>query len=216
MPKKPPPKPPAKPRQTKDPVTHRFQSVLTRDLCDQLCDTHGKGRDFRNATAIRCGVHPVLLTRWLKLGANDPEAGLATELFMRMGKAECDYRADLIKEVADPTSMTEVVEYDDGKPIGKTTVARRTQGLQWLLERRFRQFRADALPKPDDLEISVMLEPAAASEMNQEAALQIITMIASNPERLPPALLQVFLQAGWALPATASQKVMTDGQATAH
>ncbi len=202
----------AKKRQTKDPVTHRFQTILTRELVEKLVATHGEGRDFRNVTAVRCQVHPKLLTRWLKEGAEDPEAGLRTELFMRMAQAEGDYRAALIQEVADPTAMTETMTYEDGKPSSKVTEARRTTGLQWLLERRFHQFRANALPKADDLEICAMLEPQAGAEMNQEMALQIVAMIARNPERLPPPMRQAFLQAGWSLPS----KAMTDGQETAH
>ena len=202
-------------RQTKDPVTHRFQTTLSRALVELLVKTHGEGRDFRNVTAVRCQVHPKLLTRWLSEGAKDPDAGLKTELFMRMAQAEGDYRAELIGEVGNPISMTETMTFEDGKPASKVTEARRTTGLQWLLERRFHQFRANAMPKADDLEICAMLEPQAGAEMNLEQALQIVTMIANNPQRLPPALLQVFSVAGWTVPA----KAMTDGQdsnQTAH
>ena len=201
-------KPPATPkRQPKDSVTHRFQSILTRELCDRLCDTHEAGRDFRNATAVRCQVHPTLLTRWLKLGESDPNAGLATELFMRFGEIESIIRAGYIAEVSDSTASTEETVFDEGKPISKTVVSRRTQGVQWLMERRFRQFRVEHVQKPDETEIVEMLVPQATT-YNLETVLAICQQMAAQPERLPAAVRELFASTDWAAP-----RKMTDGQA---
>jgi hypothetical protein len=196
-----------KPRQTKDPVTHRFQSTLTRALCDQLCKTHEEGRDFRNVTAVMCDVHPVTLTRWLKLGAESPDAGLHTELYMRMCKTEGGIRADWIAEVADTTVSLEDVTYDDGKPVGKTTTSRRTHGIQWLLEKRFRQFRKEHIHKVDELEVTALLEPQAVV-YTADMVLGIVQQMAQDPERLPPAIRQLFANTDWRVP-----KELTDGQA---
>jgi hypothetical protein len=197
----------SKPRQQKDPVTHRFQSVLSRELCDKLCEAHQEGRDFRNITAVRCGVHPVTLTRWLKLGSSDENAGLHSELFMRMAKAEGDTRAAYISEVSNPVASTEETEYADGKPVSKTVESRRTQGIQWLLERRFRQFRADSVPKVDDLEMADLLQPQA-TVYSLEMVLDICQQMAAQPERLPVAVRQLFANTDWAVPTR-----MNDGQA---
>lgn len=198
------------PRQTKDPVTHRFQSTLTRELCDLLCKTHEEGKDFRNVTAVRCGVHPVNLTRWLKLGASDETAGLYTELFMRMARAEGDTRAEWIAEVADPVASVEDVTYDEGKPVGKTTTTRRVNGLQWLLERRFKQFRSEHIQKPDEMEVTAMLEPQA-TVYTADMVLGIVQQMAAHPERLPEAVRRLFAQTDWCVP-----KEMTDGQSSTH
>ncbi len=195
-----------KPRH-QDPVTRRFASILSRELCDLLCLTHEQSGDFRNVTAVRCGVHPVTLTRWLKLGATDESAGLHTELFMRMGKAEGDFRATLLVAVADPTVTIQENGTDgDGNPTTKN-VSRRVTGLQWLLERRFRQFRADSVAKPDDLEIADMLQPAA-TVYSLEMVLDICQQMAAQPERLPVAVRQLFASTDWAVPGKRA-----DGQA---
>ena len=199
-----------KPRQQKDPVTHRFQSVLTRELLDQLCETHEKGRDFRNVTAVRCGVHPTLLTRWLKTGAETADGGLYTELFMRMGQIEGDLRAGHIAEVSNPIASTEHTEFDEGKPVSKTVESRRTQGIQWLMERRFRQFRSEHIPKVDELEIATMLEPQA-TVYTAEMVLGIVQQMAAQPERLPEAVRRLFAQTDWGVP-----KEMTDAKTATH
>lgn len=196
------------PRQQKDPVTHRFQSVLSRELVDKLCETHEKGKDFRNVTAVRCGVHPVTLTRWLKLGMNDEKAGLATELFMRFAQIEGDIRAGLLAEMANPESQTEHMTYEDGKPSSKVSTSRRTQGVQWLLERRFRQFRVEYLQKPDELEVVAMLEPQA-TVYTAEMVLGLVQQMAADPERLPEAVRRLFAQTDWRVP-----REMTDGSKT--
>lgn len=197
-----------KPRQPKDTVTHRFESVLTRALVDQLCEIHEQGRDFRNVTAARCGVHPKLLTRWLRLGSEDENGGLHAELFLRMIAIEGSLRAGYLAELSDPTASTETVEYKDGKPVSKTVTARRTQGIQWLMERRFQQFRVEHIQKPDEVEVLAMLEPQA-TVYTAEMALSLVQQMAAHPERLPEGVRLLFAQTDWRVP-----KEMTDGQAT--
>lgn len=195
-----------KPKQTKDPVTHRFQSTLTRELCDLLCQTHEEGRDFRNVTAVRCDVHPVTLTRWLKIGAESETAGLHTELYMRMAKAEGLIRAGYIKEVEDPIASTEECQYDEGKLIGKTTSSRRTSGVQWLMERRFKQFRVEHIQKPDETEVLSMFEPQA-TVYTADMVLGILQQMAADPERLPVAFRVLLANTDWRV-----ARKITDGQ----
>lgn len=189
-----PPKKP--PRQPKDPVTHRFQSILTRELVDKLCETHHAG-DFRNATAARCTVHPKLLTRWLNLGRDNEDAGLATELYIRFCAIEGDLRAELIAEVRDTTAS--VTELEDGKPVSMT--ARRTSGVQWLLERRFRQYRADHVVALDEQDALAMLDPPAVA-LNLESAIAVCRSLAAAPERLPPEIRALFAATDWRAPKT--------------
>lgn len=194
-------------RQTKDPVTHRFQTTLTRELCDLLCKTHEEGKDFRNVTAVRCKVHPTVLTRWLKLGQTEPDSGLHAELFMRMSAIEGDIRAGYIAEVSNPISSTEETAYEDGKPVSKTVVSRRTNGIQWLMERRFRQYRVEHVQKPDEAEVLSMLEPQA-TVYSLDMVLDICQQMAAQPERLPVAIRELFSTTDWAVP-----RKLNDGQA---
>lgn len=207
MPSKKPPKTPK--RQKTDAITHRFQSVLTAELVEELCKVHEEGQDFRNVTAVRCGVHPTLLTRWLKQGAESAEGGLCTELFMRFGKIEGDIRAGYIAEVSDPTASTEESQYDDGKVVGKIVTTRKTSGIQWLMERRFRQFRVEHIQKPDELAISEMLEPAA-TVYTADMVLGIMQQMAAYPERLPVAIRLLLANTDWRV------KDSIDAQASTH
>lgn len=194
MPSKKPPK--TAKRQPTDVVTHRFQSVLTRELVEELCKVHQEGQDFRNTTAIRCGVHPTLLTRWLRQGSETSEGGLQTELFMRFGKIEAEIRAAYIAEVSDPTASTEESQYDDGKVVGKIVTTRKTTGIQWLMERRFRQFRVEHIQKPDELQISEMLEPQQ-TVYTADMVLGILQQMAAYPERLPVAIRLLLSKTDW-------------------
>lgn len=195
-----------KPRQTQG-ARGRFESTLTRELLESLCETHEKGRDFRNVTAARCGVHPKLLTRWLTLGSEDESGGLYAELFLRMLAIEGTIRAVYIAECSNPSASTEKTEYDNGKPVSKTVESRNTRGIQWLMERRFKQFRVEHLAKPDELEVTAMLEPVA-TVYTAEMVLGIVQQMALNPERLPEAVRVLFARTDWRVP-----KEMTDGQA---
>lgn len=163
----------------------RLRSALDEDLFAQLCETHRTGRDFRNATALRCGVHPKMLTRWLERGAADEHAGLYTRLFVEFGRIEADIRATWIDEVANPEASREDVHFDDnGKPISKTASSRRTNGVEWLLERRFKQFRADWVPRPDETEAAELLAERSQG-FSPEAALAVVrAMVASMPAEL--------------------------------
>lgn len=185
-----------KQRQTIDPQTGRFQSVLTPQLVDKLCETHRDGMDYRNVTAVRCGVHPKLLTAWLKLGERDETSGLAADLFLRMGAIEGDIRAGLLKEAADPTASIEQTEFDNGKPVSKTLTSRRTSGVQWLLERRFRQFRLEYVLTEHEQDALSLFQPQP-SAMTLEMAETICRQLAAAPDRLPPAIRALFAATDW-------------------
>lgn len=163
----------------------RLQSALTEQVFERLCETYEQG-DFRNATAIRCGVHPKMLTRWLERGkADDDERSLFTRLFMAFGRIEGDLRAECIAEIRNPEASHEETVFDDGKPISRTVTSRRTTGVQWLLERRFRQFRADWVPRPDEANVGDMLTAEQAQGFSAETALAIMrAMVASMPPEL--------------------------------
>lgn len=163
----------------------RLQTALDEELLERLCTTHREGRDFRNATALRCGVHPRMLSRWLERGAADEHAGLCTRLFLEFGRIEADIRADWIREVADPeASREETVLDDNGKPISRTATSRRTTGLQWLLESRFRQFRSDWVPRPDEGEVGDLLAERQTGFSPEAAMAMMRAMVAAMPPEL--------------------------------
>ncbi len=193
------PGPAAAPPTPKDATTGRFQSTLTPELVDKLCSTHNDGRDYRNVTAARCGVHPMTLTKWLKLGAGNESAGLATELFMRFAQIEGDIRAQWISELADVTASVEHTEFEDGKPVSKTVNARRTSGLQWLMERRFRQFRIEHVLTDHEADALSLLQPAAQA-LTAEMAIALCQQLAQNPEGLPDQIRSLFATTDWRAP----------------
>lgn len=200
------------PRKPQAATTHRFQTVLTRELCDKLCETHATGKDYRNVTAARCNVHPKLLSKWLRLGRDSEELGLATELFMRFTAIEGEIRAGWIAELENTSSGTETTEFgDNGKPISRTLHMRRTSGVQWLMERRFRQFRTDYVLSEHETDALALLEPPAQA-LTLDMATQLCQQIAANPERLPAAIRTLFAGTDWHAPKT----LEAHGQETSH
>ena len=175
----------------------QFRENLDQPLVDELCKMHEEGRDFRNATAIRCNVHPRRLKNWLLTGAREGRDTLHAQLFLRFSKIEADLRAANIKEVLDTTVCTEKTLFDEsGKPVSKELYKRSTHGTQWYMERRWRQFRNDWTPNEDDTEVSQMLtEQATGSGINNmDAAMAIVAQLAAA---MPPQLAAVFGQSGW-------------------
>lgn len=183
----------------RDPETGRLCTILDDALLDALCAAHADG-DFRNATALRCRVHPKMLSRWLKQGAQD-ETGetIYGRLFVAFCRIEAEVRAETLRELRNPTASEEVTTFDEGKPSSREVVSRNTRQLGWYLERRFRQFRPDWLPKEDEADASELLTPAAGA-LTPEAILAILDQLAASPERLPPAAQSIFIRHGWALP----------------
>lgn len=163
----------------------RLQTALTEPLLEELCRTYEEG-DFANATAVRCGVHPTMLKRWLERGKADDSAGLYTRLFMAFGRIEGELRAEYIAECRNPEASREETHFDDnGKPISRTVTSRRTTGVQWLLERRFRQFRADWVPRPSESDVGDMLTAEQQAGFSPEAAMAVVrAMVASMPAEL--------------------------------
>jgi hypothetical protein len=175
---------PARAGQERD-ALGRLRSGLDEALLAELCDTYREGRDFRNATALRCGVHPRMLSRWLTRGAADDTGSIEARLFLAFGRIEAELRAEWIAEVANPEASREETHFDDeGRPLSKTATSRRTSGIEWLLERRFRQFRADWIPRPDEGEAGELLV-AQQTGFTPEAALGVVrAMVASMPAEL--------------------------------
>jgi hypothetical protein len=193
---------PARAGQERD-ALGRLRSGLDEALLEQLCEVHREGRDFRNATALRCGVHPRMLSRWLERGARDEDAGLHTRLFLAFGAIEGDIRAEWIGEVANPEASREESQFEGSK----TATSRRVTGLQWLLERRFKQFRLDWVQRPDEGEVGELLA-AQQTGFSPEAALAVVRAMITS---MPPELAAPFLT--WArarLPAGASIDGDTD------
>jgi len=170
----------------------RLVTVLDEALFEKLCTTHRDG-DFRNVTAVRCQVHPKMLSRWLAQGAASETGCLYSRLFVEFGKIEGEIRAEIIRETRDVQASFEETSYDEGKPVSKTVETRRTNGLQWYAERRFRQFRADWVPRDDESEVIDLLQPKAGT-LTLEQATAIATQLAEN---MPPALQAIFQSKGW-------------------
>jgi hypothetical protein len=194
--RKPPKKPKARDR------SGRFQTLLTAALLKELLATHRKG-DFRNMTALRCGVHPKRLSIWLRQGAELEDDSLLARLFLGFARIEANVRAESIKEILDPEMKRETTEFEDGKPVSKTSTARATDGIRWYLERRFRQWRADWVEREDEGPVDALLLPQPGG-LNVEAAKYIVAQLAAN---MPPELRDIFTAKGWtppSLPETAN------------
>lgn len=170
----------------------RLVTILDEALFDKLCTTHKDG-DFRNVTAVRCQVHPKMLSRWLAQGAASETGCLYSRLFVEFGKIEGEIRAEVIRESRNTQASFEETTYEDGKPSSKTVVSRRTNGIQWYAERRFRQFRSDWVPRDDESEVVDLLQPKQGA-LTLEQATAIATQLAEN---MPPALQVIFASKGW-------------------
>jgi hypothetical protein len=182
-----------------------FQTSLTEELLENLCTVHREGSDFRNMTALRCGVHPKMLTRWLKLGAaSEDPSDLNARLFADFGRIEGDTRAECIKEIRNPETKREESHFDDeGKLLSKTSTSRSTTGIQWYVERRFRQWRTDWVQREDEGDVQELLVQQQGA-LSPDAAKYIIAQLA---DAMPPELRAIFEAKGWRqIPETARAK----------
>jgi len=168
-----------------------LRQELTEPLLQELVTAHESG-DFRNATACRCRVHPKLLTKWLRAGqtSDEPES-LYARLFVEFGRIEGEKRAKYLGELEDTRSEESHFD-DEGNTV--STTKRRTDGIRWLIERRYRQYRADYVAKPDEYDVTTMLSEEQAEALTAEAALAIAAAIA---RAMPPQLRPVFAGEGW-------------------
>lgn len=171
----------------------RLVTALDEPLFERLTEVHRTGRDFRNVTALRCGVHPKLLTRWLRRGEAE-EGSVYARLFLAFGQIEGEIRARYIAEVENTETSREETTFADGLPAKRVVVQRRTTGVQWLLEKRFRQFRSDWVAKEDELEVAHMLAEQGSQALTLEAALHIARELAKN---MPDQLRPIFEAARW-------------------
>jgi hypothetical protein len=158
-------------------------TTLTQEKFDQLCTVHREGRDFRNVTAIRCDVHPRLLTRWLKRGAANEEDGLYTELFMAFGRIEGAHRAEYNAELVNTT-----VHYEkyDAETRTRTVTKRDTRGLQFFMGKRYEQFAdREGRTRDDECDMSELLEQMQAQQLTGPSARHIIAQfVAMMPAEL--------------------------------
>ena len=179
--------------QTERDALGRLMTALDEPLFERLTEMHRTGRDFRNVTALRCGVHPKMLSKWLRKGESE-EGTIHARLFLAFGQIEGEIRAGYIAEIENTETSREETTFENGLPARKVVVQRRTAGVQWLMEKRFRQYRADWAPKEDETEIAFMLAEQQTQGLSLEAALHIARELAKNmPEQLRP----IFEAARW-------------------
>jgi len=158
---------------------------LTPELADLLLETHRQG-DFRKATAVLCGIHPTMLSRWLKRGLTDPEdepySGFAVE-FMRI---EAQMRLKLVNEVMVTDDLN------------------RAKIVQWFLQHRFHQWKEHYQPGLDDGEaLDVVDQLHERGGMTNDQRNQVIGDMLMNP---PRELLLSLSTAGWVRPGTPQLK----------
>lgn len=181
------------------PITE-YKTVLDEELLSELCRIHRDGKDFRNVTAIRCHVHPMRLKTWLWWGeksGQDERVTLYTRLYLEFARIEAELRAANIAEVLNTIISTEDVTFEGGVPVSKTVVKRSTNGVQWYMERRWRQYRADWEPNDLDRETVLMAGLQTAGALTTDAAEAICSQLA---EAMPPRLLEIFTARGWTPP----------------
>lgn len=151
--------------------TGRYESQLTDELVDKLCATHAEG-DILPSTALACGVHPTVLRTWLEQGsavdAEDPYA----RLFATFAVIESQIRRTTLRTIRDPEVKS-------------------AAGCIWYMEKRFREWRADAQPRENEVfAVSDLLLPKAGG-MDVQQAVHIISQLFQNLAALPPAVQQV-------------------------
>lgn len=183
----------------------RFATTLTEPLLLELCAKHYEGRDFRTRTAARCATDPDRLQYWLEEGARDPSGeSLQSRLYREFAVIEADIAAELVAEAANPeTSFEESFFDDEGNLTSRTKRSRSTAGVQWLLERRFVQYKAHHEPKRADQGLEELL-PKQGGGLTLEAAVALVSQLAAS---MPGQLLPIFLNAGWTPP----QKALSHG-----
>lgn len=186
---------------------------LNQDLVDRLAKRHREGRDFRTQTALLEDVHPDLLQDWLEKGSRDVEGkSVESDLFRKFSKVEGEIRAEWIGEIANTIVATEETEFDgEGKALKKTRTTRSVSGVQWLLSKRFPQWRDGYTMKPTEKPAEDFLQRQPGQGLTLEAAIAICEMIAAS---MPPQLAPVFAAHGWVrLPAGAEpEKGPDDGE----
>ncbi len=156
-------------------------------------DVHREGKDFRNVTAIRCGVHPEKLKAWLLRGATSQDTtNLYVKLALQFALIEADLRASNIVEVLNTQTKHEEIEFSEktGLPVKTTKTARSTAGIQWYMERRWRQWRADWQPTEQDSEAATLFTAQATGALNKEAAMSVLGQMAAQMPDEPRAVFE--------------------------
>lgn len=142
-------------------------TILTHELHRKLVSGI-KGLDFRNAVAIRNGVHPTTLRNWLRQGLQEgaPEhfAAFAIEFL----QAEMVLREAKLTALLDPD-------------VSRAQVA----ALTWYMDRRFQMWRGkDYDPGPDGAEAIDVLGQAegGSSQLTAANAAALIPRLIAHPQ----------------------------------
>lgn len=155
-------------------ATGQYETILTDELCDQLIEVHKEG-DILPATALCCGVHPVLLKKWLEQGSAYDAVDPFRRLFATFAVVEGEIRRDCLKDARSPYTKN-------------------VNGITWYMERRFSEWRPDAKPREHEVFAVVDLLLPAKGAMDQASALYIFAQVLQNIAALPPALQELFQQ----------------------
>jgi hypothetical protein len=136
-----------------------------------------RDRDFRVATAITCGVHPKLLDKWLRKGMEVDGIEPYVTFTKRFLQAEMKVRAQMLRELYQAKTKQKV------------------SALTWMIERRFRQWRADFIPNDYDHEaVDVLASLGAKAGLTPDQKKFIITQMLQNPTG---PILDLMKGAGW-------------------
>lgn len=142
-------------------------TILTPELHRELVKAIAGG-DFRNAAALRCGVHPTTLRNWLRSGLQEgapaPFAAFAIEFL----QAEMKLRQEKLDVLLDPF-------------VSRAQVA----ALTWYMDRRFQMWRGkDYDPGPDGAEAIDVLGQAegGSSQLTAANAAALIPRLIAHPQ----------------------------------
>lgn len=152
----------------------QYETILTDELCDQLIEVHKEG-DILPATALCCGVHPVLLKKWLEQGSAYDAVDPFRRLFATFAVIEGEIRRSCLGDVRNPYTKN-------------------VNGITWYMERRFSEWRPDAKPREHEVFAVIDLLLPQKGAMDQASALYIFAQVLQNIAALPPALQELFQQ----------------------
>ena len=153
-----------------------MKTELTPELVEKLVKVHTGSRDFRNATAVACGVHPATLSKWLTRGVVSENDEPYSSFALRFMQAETDIRTRYLCDMLDSEDRAHV------------------SAIQWYLERRFKQWGRGERKDPEHEALDVLEATQTKGGLTPEQRMEAIAKWFAKPT---PQLIKILHRAGW-------------------